>query len=59
MRIGTQIFTVRDFCKTPEKLALSLKKVADIGYTTVQISGICPFECLHRSYQYLKACGFE
>ena len=44
MKIGAQFYTIRDFCKTPEDLAESLKRVADIGYTTVQISGTCPFD---------------
>lgn len=44
MRSGAQFFTIRDFCKTPEDLALSLKKVADIGYTTVQLSGVCAYD---------------
>ena len=35
MQIGAQFYTIRDFCKTPEDLALSLRKVADIGYKTV------------------------
>ena len=44
MKIGAQFYTLREFCKTPEGLSESLKKVADIGYTTVQISGTCPFD---------------
>lgn len=44
MKIGAQFYTLREFCKTPEALAESLKKVADIGYKTVQISGTCPFD---------------
>lgn len=44
MQIGAQFFTLRDFCQTPEGLAESLKKVADIGYPTVQISGTCEFD---------------
>lgn len=44
MKIGAQFFTLREFCKTPEDLALSLRKVADIGYTTVQLSGTCEFD---------------
>lgn len=44
MEIGAQFFTVREFCKTPEAFAESLKKVADIGYRTVQISGTCAYE---------------
>lgn len=44
MLIGAQFYTIRDFCKTPEGLYESLKKVADIGYTTVQLSGVCQYE---------------
>ncbi len=44
MKIGAQVYTVREFCKDLTGLAESLKKVADIGYTTVQISGTCDFE---------------
>ena len=43
MQIGAQFFTVREFTKDLEGLALSLKRVADIGYRTVQISGTCAF----------------
>ncbi len=41
MKIGAQLYTVRDFCKTTDDLLVSLKKVADIGYKYVQLSGIC------------------
>lgn len=44
MKIGAQFFTVRDFCKNLNGLSESLKKVADIGYKTVQISGVCDYE---------------
>ena len=44
MEIGAQFFTVRDTCKTLEGFAETLKKIADIGYRTVQISGTCAFE---------------
>ena len=44
MKIGAQFFTIRDFCKTLEDFDESLKKVADIGYRNVQISGTCAFE---------------
>lgn len=44
MKIGAQFYTIRDFCKTTEDFAESLKKVADIGYKTVQISGTCEYE---------------
>ena len=43
MKIGAQFFTVRNQCQTLEDFALTLRKVADIGYKTVQISGTCPY----------------
>lgn len=44
MKIGAQLYTVHDFTKTTEDLSESLKKVADIGYTSVQVSGTCKYE---------------
>ena len=44
MEIGAQFFTLRDFCKDLDSFAESLKRVADIGYKTVQISGTCGYE---------------
>ena len=44
MKIGAQFYTIRDHCKTLEDFSESLKKVADIGYTTVQISGTCAYD---------------
>lgn len=44
MNIGAQFFTIRDFCKTTEGLAESMKRVADIGYKTIQLSCVCPFD---------------
>jgi len=44
MRIGAQLYTVREFCKTLDDFALTLRKVADIGYQTVQVSGTCAFD---------------
>ena len=44
MKIGVQMYSVHDFTKTLEDFDLSLKKVADIGYKAVQVSGTCPFE---------------
>ena len=43
MEIGAQFYTVRQFCKTLPEFAETLKKVADIGYRNVQISGTCPY----------------
>ena len=40
MKVGIQLYTLRDYCKTPEDIYNTLKRVADIGYTCVQMSGI-------------------
>ena len=42
-RIGAQFYTIRDFIKTVEDFDVSCKKIADIGYKIVQISG-CPLD---------------
>lgn len=44
MRIGAQLYTVRNSTQTLNDFSETLKKVADIGYKTVQVSGTCPFE---------------
>lgn len=41
-QIVAQLYTLRDFCKTEEDLSNTLKKVREIGYQAVQISGIGP-----------------
>ncbi len=40
MKIGAQLFTLREQLKTEEDIRIGLKKVADMGYKTVQVSGI-------------------
>ncbi|MBR4961169.1 MAG: sugar phosphate isomerase/epimerase [Clostridia bacterium] len=60
MKIGVQFYTIRDFCTTTDDLAESLKRVADIGYTTVQISGTCAFDAVWMDEQLKKnglTCG--
>ena len=44
MRVGAQLYTTREACRTLDGLAETLARVADIGYTTVQVSGTCPYE---------------
>ena len=44
MILGAQLYTLRGFCKTPEELDETLKKVADMGYTAVQLSGVCEYD---------------
>lgn len=38
--IGAQLYTVRDFCKTEEDFAQTIKRLSDIGYKVVQLSAI-------------------
>ncbi len=44
LKLGAQLFTVHDYTKNLDDFAESLKKVADIGYKVVQVSGTCEFE---------------
>ena len=44
MKAGIQLYSLRDFCKTTDDFAETLKKVADMGCTTVQVSGTCEYE---------------
>ena len=39
-RIGAQYYTVREFCDTKENFDTTCKKVSDIGYKVVQLSGL-------------------
>ena len=42
MVIGAQLYTLRDYCQNEKDFNLSMKRVAEIGYKTVQVSGIGP-----------------
>ncbi len=44
MEIGAQMFTVREFCRDLDGLSETLKKIADIGYRCVQVSGTCAYD---------------
>ena len=39
-----QIYSLRDYCKTLDEFSETLKKVADVGYNIVQVSGTCAYE---------------
>ena len=43
-QIAAQMYTLREFTKTPKDLAEALKKVKQIGYDAVQMSGAGPIE---------------
>ncbi len=44
MRLGAQSYTVRDFTQTKADFSQTMNKIAAMGYTTVQLSAIGPFE---------------
>lgn len=44
MKIGAQLYTVHKHCQTLDDFSETLKKVRDIGYTSVQVSGTCAYE---------------
>ena len=44
MKIGAQLYTVREHTQNLKDFAETLKKVAEIGYTTVQVSTNCAIE---------------
>lgn len=43
-QIAAQLYTLRDFLKTPEDIARTLPRVAEIGYRAVQLSALGPIE---------------
>ena len=42
--IGAQMYTLREFTKTPADIAATMKKVRAIGYKAVQLSALGPIE---------------
>lgn len=44
MQIGAQLYTAHKRLTTLEDFDAGLKKVADIGYRSVQVSGTCPYD---------------
>lgn len=44
MKLGAQFYSIRTECTTPEGLYNSFRKIAEIGYEIVQISGVCDIE---------------
>lgn len=41
-QVAAQLFTLRDYTKTPLEIAKTLKKIRKIGYQAVQVSGMGP-----------------
>lgn len=44
MILGAQFYTLRDYCTDLNGLEESMKKVADIGFKSIQLSGVCKYE---------------
>ena len=44
MKLGAQLYTVRDFAKDTASLEKTLERIAAIGYTAVQLSGVCAYD---------------
>ena len=44
MKLGAQFFTLRNSCKDLAGLEETMKKVADIGYSSIQLSGVCAYD---------------
>jgi sugar phosphate isomerase/epimerase len=42
--IGAQLYTLRDFLKTPKDIRSTLARVSEMGYETVQTSGLGPID---------------
>lgn len=43
-KIAAQLYTIRDYIKKSEDIKTSLKKVRDMGYRAVQVSGMGPID---------------
>jgi sugar phosphate isomerase/epimerase len=54
MEIGIQFYTLRDYCKDLNSFSETLKRVRDIGYKNVQISGVCEFSAEWLKEELLK-----
>src|SRR5438874_6455383 len=42
--LGAQLYTLREFLKTPDDIARTLAQVAALGYRAVQLSALGPIE---------------
>lgn len=58
MKIGAQMYTVRDTCQDLNGFADTLARLADMGFKVVQVSGTCPYEGEWLDEQ-LKKNGLE
>ncbi len=57
-KIALQLYTLRDFLKTPADMAETFKRIRKIGYEAVQFSGAGPIEPEHLA-ELLKSSGLH
>src|SRR5213082_3011218 len=43
-QIGLQVYTLRNFLRTPAEIATTMAKVKKIGYDAVELAGLGPIE---------------
>lgn len=43
-QVALQLYTLRDFCKTTKDFSKTMKRVREIGYQAVQVSGVGPLD---------------
>jgi sugar phosphate isomerase/epimerase len=58
MKIGAQLYTVREYTKTPHDIEETLRKIRDIGYRVIQISGFGPCDTGQLA-EWIKELGLE
>lgn len=54
MHLGAQLYTVRQYTQDKDSFSDTLKKIADIGYRSVQVSGTCAYDADWLSEQLKK-----
>ena len=47
MKIGAQMYTIRDYCRNAEEIEASLRKLKAMGFDLVQLSGLGPCSVDH------------
>ena len=57
-KVGLQLYTLRELLRTPEDISSTLRKVKEIGYRYVQLSGLGNIE-LARLKDILEREGLE
>ena len=44
MKVGVQMFTLREYCKDLDSFSATLGRISDMGFSSVQVSGTCAYE---------------